>query len=82
MIFITYGLKFLTKLPVIKSVNSILGGVLGGVYGILIIYILLALLAFSAAFGSESALIKSVNESYVGAELYENNFIVDFISGK
>lgn len=82
MFIITHTLKFISKLPVIKNVNCILGGAIGAVYGVLIVYILLAVLAFNAAFGSGAELIKPVKDSYVGSFMYDNNFIVNLVSGK
>lgn len=82
MFIITHTLKFISKLPVIKNVNCILGGAIGAVYGVLIVYILLAVLAFNVAFGSGAGIIKPVKDSYVGSFMYDNNFIVNLVSGK
>ena len=82
MFIITRTLKFISKLPVIKNVTCILGGAIGAVYGILIVYVLLAVLAFNVAFGSGAGMIKPVKDSYIGAFMYDNNFIVNLVSGK
>lgn len=81
MFLISTTLGFITKLPVIKSVNRLLGGALGTLCGILSVYLILTLITFNTALNSNAAIGKAVKESYIASQMYDNNFIVDWISG-
>ena len=75
-------LDALTKLPVISSVNKLLGGALGIASGILAVYILLAAVTFVAAVNSSNKIVNNVLESSVVSGMYNENFILDIIGKK
>lgn len=81
MFLISTTLGFITKLPVIKSVNRLLGGALGALCGILAVYLILTLITFNTALNSNAVIGKAVKESYIASQMYDNNFIVNWISG-
>lgn len=82
MFIISGALKFITKLPVIRSVDKILGTAAGALSGILIVYLLLTLLTFNTALNSDHPIGKAVKDSYIASYMYDNNFIVSWISEK
>ena len=82
MFLLSLTLGFITKLPVIKSINKLLGAIFGALCGILVVYLLLALLAFTSAINTDNPIGKSVKESYIASQMYDNNFIIECISGK
>ena len=82
MFIISGALKFITKLPVIRSVDKGLGTIAGLLSGILIVYLLLTLLTFNTALNSDHPIGKAVKESHIASYMYDNNFIVSWISEK
>ncbi len=63
--------KAIKKLPVIKSCNSLLGGVFGVLRGVISVVVISMLLSVAASFIKNPELITSVN----------NSFIVETVSG-
>ncbi len=82
MLIITNALKIITKLPVIKTVDKGLGALAGASSGILIIYLLLALITFNATLNTDHWVGKAIKDSYIASYMYDNNFIVRFLSEK
>jgi len=82
MFLLTHMLKFITKLPIIRSVDKGLGAIAGVLSGILICYLLLTLLTFNTALDTDHAIGKAVKGSYIASYMYDNNFIVGWISEK
>lgn len=82
MFIITHALKIITKLPVIRSVDKGLGAILGALSGILVVYLLLTLLTFNTALDTDHPIGKAVKDSYIASIMYDNNFIVSWISEK
>lgn len=72
-------LDLATKLPVIHSCNKLLGGVLGCVSGILIIYLLLGLLTFTTLLNTTSDFGRTVQNSFILSQMYENNILLYFL---
>jgi len=72
-------LNIFTKLPVIKQFNRLGGAVLGGGAGILVIYIIFALIVIAAPFESGSKIMTEIDRSTFADELYENNFVLNFM---
>lgn len=80
MFLISHSLKFITRLPVIKGIDKILGGILGLLSGILIVYLILTFITFNTAINSDGALIKAIHNSYLTSFMYDNNFIVNLLT--
>lgn len=81
MFVITHFLNFVTKLPVLKSVNKLLGGAVGVLVGLFIVYLILAIITFTAL-RENDAVIKEVKSSYIASDMYDNNFIVNLVAGE
>lgn len=72
-------LDLATKLPVIHSCNKLLGGVLGCVSGVLIVYLLLGLLTFTTLLNTTSDFGRTVQNSLILSQMYENNILLYFL---
>ncbi len=72
-------LNLITKLPVIHSMNKLLGGVMGCCYGILIVYLLLALLTFTTTLKTFNKPIELVLKSRYVSTMYNQNILLNFL---
>ncbi|MBR5156455.1 MAG: CvpA family protein [Clostridia bacterium] len=72
-------LDLATKLPVIHGCNKLLGGVLGCVSGVLIVYLLLGLLTFTTLLNTTSDFGRTVQNSLILSQMYENNILLYFL---
>lgn len=72
-------LSVVTKLPLIRTANKLLGGGVGAVYGILVIYLLLALLTFITTLSATNLPTQIVQESRVVSVMYDNNILFNFL---
>lgn len=84
-IAVRIGLKFVTalanlvaKLPIIKQINKAGGIAYGLARGILIVYVALLLVGFMGGINSQNTMYKSVNQSFVGKTMMENNLLQIF----
>lgn len=75
-------LDLATKLPVIHGCNKLLGGVLGCVSGILVVYLLLGLLTFTTLLNTTSDFGRTVQNSLILSQMYENNILLYFLQLK
>ena len=81
-ILIRIGLKFVTalanlvsKLPILNQVNKLGGLIYGILRGVLLVYILLLLVNLSGAIEPQNQVYSSVQESYIGKVMNENNIL-------
>ena len=74
-------LDLFAKLPVIKQFNRLGGAVLGGLGGVLILYIVFAVVVFVSPFDAGSKIHTEIEDSVVALELYENNLLLNLLSG-
>ena len=72
-------LGIFTKLPVIKQFNRLGGGIAGGLIGVLVIYIVCAVTFLFSPLDSQSRIADEIENSVFASEIYENNFILNFI---
>lgn len=78
LIFLKFITALIAKLPLIKQFDK-LGGITYGVLeGIIIVYLLLALISFVGPI-FDSSFIHSINESYIGKMMYNNNLLLKII---
>lgn len=63
----------IAKLPILKKLNKIGGILYGLIRGIVIVYACLLLIGFVGKVNSANFMHKSVEESYLGKAMYENN---------
>lgn len=80
MFILTHLLDLLTKIPIIKGFNKLLGGALGLLTGAFVVYLLLAILTFSSALNQHEAIIKEIKDSHIASQMYDNNLLVNIIS--
>jgi len=74
-------LNILTKLPVLKQANKILGTAAGILGGILISYIVIGIVASLNTGGNIAVMKESIENSLIAITLYENNMIADVLTG-
>lgn len=72
---------FISRIPIIKGFNKIIGGTAGLLWGLLIVWILffVAIVFFGNTLGNK--MILSVNESNFLTILFNNDFLFKYISG-
>lgn len=68
-----------SKLPIIRTLNKLMGGAVGAFYGILILYVILALLAFASATQTLQKPIQMVNNSAIVSVMYNQNILLSFL---
>ena len=78
--FIKSITEFVAKLPLLNTFNESGGLIYGFLKGIFIVYIVLAVLSITSPLTSKWKVIEAINESKVGARMYDNNIILKFIS--
>ncbi|MBE7037049.1 MAG: CvpA family protein [Ruminococcaceae bacterium] len=76
---ITKVFNIITKLPIIHSLNKLSGGIFGALYGVLILYIVLAVLAFSSTTKVFSKPVQLVKDSAFVSVMYNQNILLNFI---
>ena len=76
---LSHFLDLISRLPVLRSANKLLGGVFGAVYGILIIYMLLTVLTFGATVKTLQTPLEHVLESRVVSMMYHQNILLNFL---
>ena len=69
----------LAKLPILRSIDKIGGGVLGGIRGLIWIWIFFLFLSITSTFEWSSYLIEQVNKSFLLRLLYDHNIFVELI---
>ena len=75
---ISKSLTFVSKVPVISSINRILGAAAGGLKGVILLYILFLLINFLPANVTKKA-INDINESKIASKFYNENLIIDIL---
>ncbi len=73
--FVTILADLIAKLPIIEQINKTGGIVYGILRGILFVYILLLLLNISDQINPYNIINESVNESFIGKTMYQNNIL-------
>lgn len=71
------AVKITAKLPLVKQVNSLLGGLFGLLGGILLCYIVIGLAEISAHSGILGWLSKTFENSYLSAFFYRTDFLLN-----
>ena len=73
--FVTAIANFVAKLPILNQLNQ-LGGIIYGILrGIIIVYILLLLVNLSGEIEPQNQVYTTVQESYIGRVMNENNIL-------
>lgn len=79
LLVITALTDILTDLPVIKQLDKT-GGVLYGIIkALLIIFVIFALISLISPALEKTEIIKSINQSFIGSFLYNNNILLNIV---
>lgn len=76
---LVHFLNAVAHLPILRSINRLLGGVLGLGYGILLIYLLLAVLTFTTTLKTFNKPIQLVLDSRYVSVMYNENILLNFL---
>jgi len=79
LMFLARALNLVAKLPVIKQLNRLLGGVLGAVWGLLITWVVLAVVVVYLSANSATDMVALLEASPIARFIHENNFVLDFV---
>lgn len=77
--FLSRALNLVAKLPVIKQLNRLLGGVLGAIFGLLLTWIVMAVVVVYMSANSAVDMAYLLDNSPIARPIHEMNFVVDFI---
>ena len=73
------GLGKITRLPIIRSIDKIGGGMLGCMQGLIVIWMLFLVLAISSTAEVSQELIKAISGNELLKLLYDNNLLLDIV---
>lgn len=73
--FVTSLVNLISKLPVLNQFNKLGGVIYGLLRGLLIVYIILLIINLSGEIDSQNKVYISVQESYIGKVMNENNIL-------
>lgn len=79
LLFIQVLAKIIAKIPIIEQFDKLGGIIYGVLQGLIIIYIILALISLIAPTMENSVILESINSSYIGKLMYNNNLILKII---
>ena len=75
LIFVTAIADAIAKLPILEQLNKTSGMIYGILRGILIIYVALLILGIPGQINPNNTVTDSVNQSFLGKAMYENNIL-------
>lgn len=70
------------KLPVVKNLNSLGGGLLGFAWGIIFIWVLMSVLTIFITTPAFASVVAVIEKSFIGKILYDNNVIMNVLLAK
>ena len=79
LIIVSFFIKGITELPIIKQVDKTGGIIYGILEGAIIIYIVLGVISFANIMWPDNAVAQAINESAIGSMLYNNNIIINIL---
>ena len=77
LIVVSFFVKGITKIPLIKQVDKIGGIAYGLIEGMLIIYVVLAIISLVSLMWINNGVVTAIQESFIGELLYNNNIIIN-----
>ena len=80
--FLKSVLEVLANLPVIRLFNKSGGIIYGVIKGFLIIYFILAIASLLSPLFSNGIVLRSINQSYLGSRMYNNNILLNLVLKK
>lgn len=69
----------ITNLPILKQIDKLGGIAYGAVEALVIIYLILAIISFTAVINPENGIVSAILKSSIGSMLYNNNLILKFL---
>ena len=79
LVVISFFIKGITELPVIKQVDKTGGIIYGFAQGMLIIYVVLGIISLIALAAPGSSIVTAITKSAIGGMLYNNNLILNIL---
>lgn len=79
LLFIKFSTDLITKLPLIKQLNTVGGLLYGLIGGFIIVYFIFTIISLLSPIFDFSKLIKLINSSIIGNIMYNNNIIFMFL---
>jgi len=72
-------LNIIAKLPVLNTLNKLLGGILGAAWGLLLTWLVLGVVVVYFSAGTQVDVVGMLESSAIAGPLNESNFILHFI---
>lgn len=69
--------KIINKLPILKQVNDLGGAICGFIEGAILVYTIFAVISIAAPTLKDTTIIKQINDSALGKQMYTNNLITN-----
>ena len=69
----------ITNLPILKQIDKLGGIAYGAVEALVIIYLILAIISFTAVINPENGIVSAILKSSIRSMLYNNNLILKFL---
>ena len=79
LIFVSALASIITELPIIKQFDKAGGLIYGAVRALIIIFVVLAIISLISPLIEKTGLVVSINKSFVGSILYNNNILLKII---
>ncbi|MDE5863333.1 MAG: CvpA family protein [Lachnospiraceae bacterium] len=77
--FLGKSVGSLTKLPIVRSIDKVGGGMLGAMKGLMLIWIFFLLLSITSPFAWSREVITQISQSPILKLLYDNNVLLDIV---
>ena len=79
LLVVSFFIKGITELPIIKQIDKAGGIAYGVLEGIIIIYVILAIMSFANIAWPNNTASQAIEKSAIGSTLYNNNIILKFL---
>ena len=76
---ITNLLNIISRLPVLNTLNKLLGGVVGGVWGLLLVWLVLGIVVIYFSANGNANMADMLEASQIARPMHDANFVVDYI---
>lgn len=80
LLVVKFAAEILASLPIISTFNRSGGFLYGLLKGLLIVYIILAVFSLISPVINSWGIISSIDNSFIGSKMYNNNIIINLIS--
>jgi len=79
LIIATKVLNIIAMLPVIKSLNKLLGGALGAIWGLIMVWVVLGVGVIFFSINTGFAMTEALENSFIARLFHESNFVLNWI---